>query len=384
MSKQQQDAAMSDASTTIDKEPSDSDQLVKKNDGNSNSESLEMKELENSSGISSSGSKEGDNSLHTNVNTIETMLMNKNGKKGPITVYISDGPMKGGGTPNAAALMGNSAQMSANERERETTLSTNSGMKKGNLLQYSEPLVINSRFRTDHHLADNNRNVENLSGTISLRNRNLINNDNRDLNQIDYPPHYQLAYHPNIYSKRSLSATKANEFEQLDKSIITNNNNNVKSNEKRPSHSVVYSNFPSKLIEIPTRQQVYFNNDDQFETRSLDHKQIDKHNQLQNHNAKLVVRSNDNFIVSDPRLDTLLPSNYPRNKRYNPSSTTSFTTSNLSSSLTNLNAPTSISDFRSSANNQNLVKNQQSNVISQLIRVQPSVVKNTSVTYDSN
>lgn len=373
LSKQQQDAAMSDAST-IDKEPADSE-FTKKNGSSS---SVNKEESTNSD------SKESDsNSSNQNANAIETMLMNKNGKKSHVKVYISDGPMKGDNVMNTATVVGN-------ERERETTNTNNVGGMKGNLLQYSEPLVINSRYRTEH-LIDRTTN-RNLNKNID---RNLDHNSdregtillkNRDSNQIDYPPHYRLSYHPNVYSKRSLS--KAIEFETETNKF---NQKSLSNNEKRPKvdgrpSTFVYSNFPSNLIEVPTKQQVYFNSDDQlFETN----RPLDKHfakNKYNEFNRRHILI--DDLEKQSNKLrqldNTLIPSNYPRNIRYNPSSSS---TSNLSSSnsLANQNTNSPNTPSIRSSNSEKYVQNQQqsNNIISQLIRIQPTVLKNTSVTYDS-
>lgn len=339
---------MSDAST-IDKDPADSSELVKKN-GSSAQESNANKD----DNVGNSKVEPVD----SGVNAIETMLMNNN--KGPVKVYLTDGPsIKIGGSSSvdaqkqAAMNSATSSGDTVSKREREATIvhRTDSGMK-GNLLQYNEPLVINSRFRTEHledrgdreFVVSNNKNYD--GGVISLRKKE---------NKIDYPPHYQLSYHPNMYhSKRSLPKQASNLNDLESTSLIKSNN------EKRPS-SIVYSNFPSSnLIEVPTKQRVYFNSDDQL----LD-KLITKQKNLRKQSTNL-----DNTY----QVDTLIPSNYPRNTRYNNPSSYSSSTSDELKQLTN---------------SQKIIKNnQQSNVISQLIRIQPSVVvkgtSNSGVTYDSS
>lgn len=379
---------MSDSASTIDKEPADAE-LVKKNGSSFDASSVNKEEGSDSG---SSGAKENpDSSLHTRVNSaIETMLMNKNGKK---VVYISDGPMKGDAAGGTAA----------NDREREATVSNSNGGAgmKGNLLHYAEPLLISARYRTEHSsdradraggsLPSSGR--EERAGTIVVRNRDFGREYGgreygretgrelaRDPNQMDYPPHYRLSYHPNVYAKRSLPKTSELDAER-------ENESNLKSNNERRPSTIVYSNFPANLIEVPTKQQVYFNSDDPlFETvRPLgDRKQLSKNTKYDD----FAGRSTSEFDRRGKRRqsDELVPSSYPRSIRYNPSSPTP----NLSSSSQLTNQPGSLpalDDFRSTSSESTLhVKNQQqkSNVISQLIRVQqPVVVKSTSVTYDS-
>ena len=377
LSKHHQDAAMSDSASTIDKEPSDAE-LVKKNGSSLDASSVNKEDSASSDG----GAKESpDSSLHTRVNSaIETMLMNKNGKK---VVYISDGPMKGSDAASSAG----------NDRERETTVSNSNsaaaGMK-GNLLHYSEPLLISARYRAEHSLDRTERTGaaparEERAGTIVVRSREFGRDLSpaRDANQMmDYPPHYRLSYHPNLYAKRSLSKASAEAAE-------TERDNQSKSNnEKRPS-AIVYSNFPANLIEVPTKQQVYFNSDDPlFETGKplVDSKHLGKNTKYDDYsgrplsNGELDRRARLRLLDRDHESRPLISSNYPRNIRYNPSSP------NLSSSssLTNHPPATGALDEFSSREALHVKTAAKSNVISQLIRVQqPSVVKSTSVTYDS-
>lgn len=385
---------MSDSASTIDKEPADAE-LVKKN-GSSFDASSVNKEEGSDSGGSSAKENDRDSSLHTRVNSaIETMLMNKNGKK---VVYISDGPMKGDAAGSTAT----------NDRERETTVgNSNSGVgMKGNLLHYSEPLLISARYRTEHSLDRAERTGgsapssgrEERAGTIVVRSRDFGREYGsreygggrelaRDPNQMDYPPHYRLSYHPNLYSKRSLPKASELEAERENESNLKSNN------EKRPASAFVYSNFPANLIEVPTKQQVYFNSDDPlFETGRplVDRKHLGKNTKYDDFAGRSVSASEFDRRGKRRPSNDLIPSSYPRSIRYNPSSSTP----NLSSSsqLTNQPAGSSsvpagaLDDYRSTSSESSLhVKNQQkSNVISQLIRVQqPVVVKSTSVTYDS-
>lgn len=389
---------MSDSASTIDKEPADAE-LVKKNGSSFDASSVNKEE---SSDSGSSAKENADSSLHTRVNSaIETMLMNKNGKK---VVYISDGPMKG--EPASAA---------GNDRERETTASNSAGAAmKGNLLHYSEPLLISARYRAEHSLDRAERTGssppagrEERAGTIVVRSRdfgrefdrdsgrefgarqvNRVEAAVRDSNQMDYPPHYRLSYHPNLYAKRSLSKASA-ELE------AERENQSKSNNEKRPT-TIVYSNFPANLIEVPTKQQVYFNSDDPlFETGKplVDGKYLGKNIKYDDYSGRpLSAGELDRRGAGRRQLDSqyeanasgggLLPSSYPRNIRYNPSSP------NLSSSSSPTNhhrTADALDEYRSTNSETLHVKNAaKSNVISQLIRVQqPVVVKSTSVTYDS-